>query len=389
MDWRVAERDRRSVGDSQAQPTNAIMSRIRFEVLPPVQTKDEPILVTGGHPDLGNWNPSRGLRLQPMEGSPWLVGEIEAEEGSTLEFKFTRGSWQTEAVDAWGHVPLNHRHDVWLDATIHRVVADWKDRYAGRLTRDRIYSRVLASYRDLLVWLPPSYPLEIGRRFPVIYLHDGDNIFDPETSPVSRVDWAADEWVRLLSLEGAMQECIIVAVCHPEGFTEDNFDFRDVDLSPERGGAAYAQFIARELVGYIDSHYHTQARSEARVLGGSSLGALNGFYTALHHPGIFTKYICLSTAFEDLSDSLPQDASQLLALENEPALPHNVKMYFDYGTVGLDECYEPYHRELDALLHAKGWKEGQNFRIVRVPGGSHDELSWRLRFGDALRFLFS
>ncbi len=362
------------------------MSTIRFHILPPITTGDAPVKITGNHPALGNWSPQRGLELQP-EG-PWLVGEIEADEGTHLEFKITRGTWQSEAVDAWGHVPLNYSHEVWLDATIHLTVADWKDRYAGRLTRDRIYSRILASDRDLLVWLPPSYPLRPGHRFPVIYLHDGENIFDPLTSPVSRIDWAADEWVRKLSAEEVMPEAILVAVCHPEGFSEDNFDLRDIDLSPERGGAAYSNFVARELVPYIDTHYHTVARSDHRILCGSSLGALNCFYTALHHPGIFTRYACLSTAFEDLSDSLPRDAGQLLALENEPALPNNVRMYFDYGTEGLDMCYEPYHVELAALLREKGWREEENFRIVHVPGGSHDELSWRLRFGNALRYLF-
>lgn len=364
------------------------MSTIRFQILPPIHTlPDDQAIITGNHPALGNWNPAKGLRLE--NDGRWLTGQMEADEGAAIEFKITRGSWQSEAVDAWGHVPHNRRHEVWLDATIHAVVPDWKDRYAGRLTRDRIYSRVLASHRELLVWLPPSYPLEPGRRFPVIYLHDGENIFDPETSPVSQVDWAADEWVRVLNREHILPECILVAVCHPDGFTEDNLDYRDVDLSPELGGAAYANFMARELVGYIDSHYHTIARSEYRALCGSSLGALNAFYTALHHPGIFTKYACLSTAFEDVSDSLPKDSQQLLALENEPALPNNVRMYFDYGTEGLDECYEPYHRELGSLLRQKGWKDDDNFKIVRVPGGSHDEISWRFRFGDALRFLFN
>ena len=83
----------------------------------------------------------------------------------------------------------------------------------------------------------------------------------------------------------------------------------------------------------------------------------------------------------------PQDADQLKALAAAPALPAGVRMYFDYGTQGRDADYEPYHRELGRLLREKGWQDDSEFKIVRVEGGSHDELSWRQRFGDALRFL--
>jgi len=362
------------------------MSRIRFQILPPIEETTEPVRVTGSHPSLGNWEPAAGLELT-REG-PWLVGEMEADEGAVFEYKITRGSWQTEAVDAWGHVPPNGCHEVWLDATLRTAVADWKDRYAGRLTRERVPSHILAGHRDILVWLPPSYGIEQEKRYRLIVMHDGDNVFDPTTSPLSGVDWAADEWIRLLARRGEMREAIVVAVRHPEGFQEEGIPLRDADLSPELGGAAYSEFIVSELVPYLDAHYRTDARCDSRVLCGGDLGALNSFYTAVHHPGVFGHFCCFSTAFEDVSDQLPDQSGQLIALENEPALPSGVCMYFDYGTEGLDECYEPYHRALGEILRAKGWKDGQEFEIRRIPGGTHDELSWRQRLGDALRFVF-
>ena len=135
---------------------------------------------------------------------------------------------------------------VWLDATLTRTVADWKDRYRGRLTRERLHSHVLAGERELLIWLPPGYAVSGSHRYPVIILHDGANVFDPATSPFTQVDWAADEWVALLSGHGLLPESIIVGVCHPEGFTEENVTQRDIDLSPLYGGAAYAQFVSSE-----------------------------------------------------------------------------------------------------------------------------------------------
>ena len=361
------------------------MSKIRFQILPPIRHPEEPIVLTGGIPALGEWQPERGLRLRWE--APWHVGEVEADTGASFDYKITRGSWQTEEVDAHGNVPGNRSHTVWLDATLHHTVADWKDRYRGRLTSEPVHSRELAGWRNLMIRLPQSYATEPERRFPLIVLHDGANVFDPLTSPISGVDWAADEWVNLLSEQGVLPEAIVAGVCHPEGFTSENHTLRDHDLSPELGGAAYAQFVATELVAHMDTHYRTLPEPAARILGGASLGGLLSFYVARHHPGVFGRFACLSTAFEDVSENPPVQSGPLLDLEAAASLPPGVRMSFDYGTTGLDECYEPYHRQLGSLLREKGWRDGWEFRIARVSGGSHSELSWRQRFGDALRFL--
>jgi len=362
------------------------MSRIRFEILPPVDRPEEPVSLCGNTRSLGEWDAARALALR-WEGDRH-VGAIEADTGAVLEYKVLRGgSWEAEAVDAWGNVPPNARHEVWLDATVHRTVADWKDRDSGRLMRDRVYSRTLAAWRELLIWLPPGYVTEHERRFPVLYFNDGANVFDPETSPITKVDLAADEWVRLLAAEKAMPESIVVGVCHPEGFAEGMRSERDIDLSLELGGSAYAKFLATELVEAIDARYRTLADRRARLIGGASLGGLNAFYTAMNHPEVFGRMLGLSTAFGDVSQSPPGECAALRMLAGREALPEGVRMYFDYGTAGIDGGYGPYHRELEALLRAKGWEDGREFHILRVIGGDHNEQSWRSRLGDALRFL--
>ncbi len=350
-------------------------------MLPPVDRPEEPVWLCGNSRALGEWDAASALALR-WEGDRH-VGVIEADTGAVLEYKILRGgSWESEAVDAWGSVPPNARHEVWLDATVHRTVADWKDRYAGRLTHDRIYSRTLAAWRELLIWLPPGYATEHERRFPVIYLNDGANVFDPETSPISKVDLAADEWVRMLSAAREMPEAIVVAVCHPEGFAEGMRSERDIDLSPELGGSAYAQFFSVELVSAIDARYRTLAKRAARTVGGTALGGLEAFYTALHHADVFGAMFGLSTSFEDVSG----DCAALRMLAERPALPEGLRCYFDYGTEGIEGGCEACHRELAALLRDRGGEEGRDFRILRVIGGRHDEASWRLRLGDALRF---
>ncbi len=361
------------------------MSRIQFRIVPPVDRAAAPVYISGNHPALGSWNPAQALPLE--HDGVFHSGGIEADTGSRLEYKIHRGSWEAEEVDAFGNVPPNHVHDVWLDATRHHTVADWKDRHAGRLTRERVHSRVLAGERDLVIWLPPSYSGESPMRFPVVYLHDGANVFDPRTSVVSGVDWAADEWAGLLARQGVLPETIVVGVCHPEGYAEDNVTMRDFELSPQLGGAAYAQFVSTELVAHMDSHYRTIAEPKSRTLGGAGLGALNAFHTAIAHPGVFARFACLSTSFEDVSQSLPDQSSALQALETEPALEPGIRMYFDHGDQGLDECYAVYHSLLAGHLRDKGWKEGREFTIRQSAGGSHAEISWRVRFGEALRFL--
>lgn len=361
------------------------MSKIRFRIVPPVDRPEGRIFITGTHPELGGWDPAKALPLE-FDGV-FHHGEIEAETGVSVEYKITRGTWEAEAVDAFGHVPSNFRHEVWLDATLQHTVPDWKDRYCGRFTRERLHSRILAGERELLIWLPPGYGPHTETRFPVIYLHDGSNVFDPHGSVVSGVDWAADEWVSLLARRSVIPETIVVGICHPEGYSEDNVTMRDFELSPEFGGAAYAQFIATELVPHMDQHYRTIAKREARTLGGSGLGALNTFHTALAHPGIFRNFVCLSTSFEDMSQSLPCDSALLQVLAAEPALEPDARMYFDYGDQGLDECYRGYHDLLAGHLRAKGWSDGKQFAIREIPGGSHSEISWRARFGDALKFV--
>jgi enterochelin esterase-like enzyme len=361
------------------------MSKIRFEILPPIDRPGEPVFITGNIGALGHWQPERGLRLD--WNPPYHTGEIEAETGTHLEYKIARGSWEKEAVDAWGDVPGNFTYEVWLDGARHHTVADWKDRYRGRLTGERIYSRVLAGEREIFIWLPQGYTSQSGQRFPLIVLHDGANVFDPATSRVSGVDWAADEWVNLLSGNGAMPEAIVVGVCHAEGYSEENVTLRDFDLSPEMGATAYTQFIATELLAHMDTHYRTLAMPAARTLGGAGLGGAATFLTALQHPGTFGKFICLSTSFGDLSQSPPESAGLLNTLEAMPELPGGARVYFDYGTLGPDAALGPYHQRLAGLLRTRGWMDGRDYSLERVEGGGHDEISWRWRFGSALRYL--
>ena len=171
---------------------------------------------------------AKAAELCPDNGEYWVVLGV-----TRKRLKDNSGAKKAyeNAVDAYGDVPPNSTCDVWLDHTVRHTVADWKDRFRGRLTRERLSSRFLADARDLLIWLPPSYSTEPTRRFPVIVLHDGANVFDPSTSPLSQVDWAADEWVSRLALEGVPRHA---AVTRPRMILEIHAS-PDVVLLPLHG----------------------------------------------------------------------------------------------------------------------------------------------------------
>jgi len=152
------------------------------------------------------------------------------------------------------------------------------------------------------------------------------------------------------------------------------------------GGDGYAAFIAQELVAHMDQHYRTIAAPPSRILGGVGLGALHAFHTALRHPGVFGGLACLSTSFEDISQSIPSHCAALRLFEETPALDKNLRMHFDYGDQEIDECYESYHTLLASHLRSKGLVEGHQFQIQRTPRAGHTPLSWRTRLGKALTF---
>jgi len=361
------------------------MSRVQFKILPPVLRPAEPIRICGNIGELGNWNPGEALELTWEE--PWHLADMHLPEGIHVEYKLLREGWDTEEVGAFGHIVENHTLIPGEDQIRQHVIANWKDRIPGELTRTSIGSRLLGDEVELLAWLPPGY--RSGRRFPLLVMHDGNDLFNPSTCDGSSVDWAVDEWMVRLAEEGAFPPALIVGVCQSEGRIDEDLSRRDEELSLSLKGETYARFIVEELVPFIDRHYATLATPESRILGGASLGALNALHTALTHPGIFSNYICLSTAFEDVTGAPPNASMMLRRLDEVSALPNGIRIFFDYGTLGLDECYEPYHIELGGILRDKGWQAGRQFKIRRAEGSGHDDLSWRFRFPEAVRFLGS
>jgi hypothetical protein len=144
---------------------------------------------------------------------------------------------------------------------------------------------------------------------------------------------------------------------------------------------------AVELITHLSSTHRILESTEARWVCGTGHSAAEALRMVLSRPDLAGRAACLSTSFEGTEGAPPLHSRLLRELEERTDLPAGVKLFLDYGTIGLDECYEPYHRDAGAILRAKGWKDDREFRITRTVGGSHDPASWQNRLGPALRWL--
>jgi len=144
---------------------------------------------------------------------------------------------------------------------------------------------------------------------------------------------------------------------------------------------------AGELIGYLVSTHRILEAPEARWVCGTGHSAAEALRLVLNRHDLTGRAACLSTSFEGAEGAPPLHSRLLRELEECTDLPAGVKLFLDYGTLGIDECYEPYHRDVGAIFRANGWRDDREFRITRTAGGSHDPASWQNRLGPALHWL--
>lgn len=144
---------------------------------------------------------------------------------------------------------------------------------------------------------------------------------------------------------------------------------------------------AAGLLEHLVSTHRILEAPEARWICGTGHSSAEALRTAVSRPELAGRAACLSTSFEGAEGAPPVHSRLLRELEERSDLPAGLKLFLDYGTSGLDECYEPYHRDVGAIFRAKGWMQGAQFEIRRVAGGAHTPHSWSERLEPALRWL--
>src|SRR2546423_7631438 len=208
-----------------------------------------------------------------------------------------------------------------------------KNTLTGNIRRHRGFpSKVLGNRRDLLVWLPRGYSRFSRKRHPVLYLQDGQNVFDAATA-FGGVEWGVDETAQRLVREKAIEPLIIVAIANTgdERIHEYAPTPGLIDSSAKRKKRSkrwarkYARFLVEELKPYIDKHYRTKAEAEFTGLGGSSLGGLLTLSLGLWFPNVFTRLIAMSP-------SVWWDDNVIVKMVNELDQKPPLKIWLDTGT---------------------------------------------------------
>lgn len=248
--------------------------------------------------------------------------------------------------------------------------------------------------RNVEVWLPPSYSKDRKKRYPVIYIQDGQNAFNPRTSYGGN-EWGIDETMTRLIVARKAPEVILVAIWNTGALRGAEYmpqlPYEEAD-SADKADAIdfikntpisdrYLLFLVEELKPFIDGRYRTLKDRRNTSILGSSMGGLISLYALCQYPQVFGGAACISThwpvgnglVIPYISDNLPD--------------PHTHRLYFDHGTLSLDSAYAPYQTEVDSILEKDGYKRGQNLSSRTFRGDTHSEISWSKRVELPLRFL--
>ncbi len=249
-----------------------------------------------------------------------------------------------------------------------------------RLHNFHFHSAILPDDRTISVYLPPQYESEASRHFPVFYLHDGQNLFDPSTSYIPGHTWRAGETADRLNAENRAQPLILVGIANT-GLR------RMAEYTPTRDyrmgggeGRAYGRLLIEELKPWIDHTFRTNPEPTQTGLGGSSLGGLITLYLGLRYPDVFTRLAVMSP-------SIWWDQRSILSFVAAAKPKPPLRIWLDIGT-----AEGPRHvRDTELLerrLMMQGWVPGQDLELMKARNAVHTEDAWADRFDQVLNYLF-
>jgi glycosidase/enterochelin esterase-like enzyme len=369
------------------------------------------VFLAGSLAQLGTWRPD-GLALTGRGRE--RTAQVIVAPGSVFEYKFTLGNWEQEALSATAATPANFRVVTSRDTSVTHAIAlfrtremadaqrraaavalenhitDWRGSgVKGTLIYWRdISSAFLGPKRHVEIWLPPGYDSSASRRYPVLYMHDGQNLFDPRIANTG-VDWGVDEAVMRLVERGVIPPVIVVGAWSTEE--------RGPEYNPWGRAGDYARFLIEEVMPRVNREFRTLTGPANTAVMGSSMGGLLSFYLVSRHPETFGSCGCVSTHFP-ISEAVMAGGPAGARRDTVPYLyrdiargfrvPPGTRYWFDYGTEGLDAAYGPTHDSLRAWLKGQGLVEDRDFVVRRYQGANHSEYSWRVRLEDPLTFLF-
>lgn len=271
---------------------------------------------------------------------------------------------------------------------------------SGRIERLANFPSRHVDPRHVDVWLPEGFSPE--RRYAVLYMHDGQMLFDPATT-WNRQAWHVDRAITRLAKAGAIRDVIVVGVWNngplrhseymPQAFlplmpAAQRERLVTEALKGQPRSDAYLRFLVEELKPAIDARYPTLPGREHTFLMGSSMGGLISVYAMSEHPQVFGGAAGLSTHWVgtfEANAAIPMAA--FAYLRERLADPATHRLYQDHGTTQLDALYAPYQSLVSSLAREKGYVDGRNFMSLVFEGTGHNEADWARRLEVPLAFL--
>ena len=279
---------------------------------------------------------------------------------------------------------------------------------AGKIVDLGIVPSKFTDPRRVVIWLPSAYRRG-GPRHAVLYMHDGQNLFDKSTAGYG-MEWEVDEHLDRLIQAGQVRPTIVVGIWNtPKRLQEYVPSKAFVSLPEEYRGKVkalyggdplsdgYLKFIVRELKPMIDKRFSVKTDRANTAIMGSSMGALISLYAIDEYPNVFGAAGMMSTHWPLVihADNSPVGDAEYEAISSTferylaPALPNPAthKLYFDHGSETLDATYARYQKRVDAVVARRGYVQGRNWISRNFPGQKHNEISWASRVEIPLQFL--
>ncbi|MEO6229131.1 MAG: alpha/beta hydrolase-fold protein [Ferruginibacter sp.] len=325
--------------------------------------------------NFNNWNPASGDGVFKAVGDNFHL-ELNNLSAGEYQFKFTRGNWGKVEVDKKGLSIENRTIKLISDTVIQIAINSWMDDFPPfvkehttspnvHIIDTAFYIPQLDRTRRVWLYLPPDYA-KSTRRYPVIYMNDGQNLFDDYTAPFG--EWAVDESIDSL-VKKNKPACIVVGIDNGEKSMNEYNPYEYKDFGKGEGDA-YVDFLAKSLKPYIDKQYRTMPGSKTTVVAGSSMGGLISYYAMLKYPSVFGKGGIFSPAFHT--------APQIQHLTDSLGKQLTGKIFFYMGEKEGKENID----EMIDVTETLGRKSSAIVYIVLDPDAERNEAAWRKWFPD-------
>jgi pullulanase len=365
---------------------------IRLLVTAPSVAWDERLYLAS---NANGWNPRNDrYALRRLADGRFEILQIMA-PGTHFEFKITRGGWDRVEVAADGADLANHKFKIHDTQTIEVTVVDWQDHHPRapkpRTTVGDVRSLgeftipALDRKREVLIYLPPGYETDVHRHYPVMYMWDGQNLFDESTA--FNGEWRIDDTLERMIPTGELPPVIVVAIYNGgEHRLNEQCPWPSPDFEIDGEGEAFLGWVAQDLKVRIDRGFRTLTDPAHTGVGGSSMGGLTSLYAAFRYPQVFGRILAMSSAFWFAR-------KKIYGYVHEQTKPLGTKIYLDCGrhegSRGSQNAFFRQSQEMANLLREKGFVDGQDLLWVEDPEGHHGEFAWARRVPGAFRFLWT